>query len=211
MRDTTNFSTGTHSLFTKITNGLTGFCKGEPLFSNSRLEYEKGEIPYSGKAVTLFPELGKKCIPEGFLPKKKTCLSGLYKIADDWLVKIQEETYNLADYSRLFLRHQITGKEPKLYKFYNDPHRLRLTNPGVTVMIMYSKNTSTTSQIIYKEDLQPYIDQAEFPPDTQIYNFGDVTVPSNSALIPGIKWAFDFEHQIQSSTFKVIGGEKFGI
>ena len=130
-------------------------------------------------------------------------MSGLYQLQEDWLLKIQNETYELDDYTRLFARHRITGDEPKMYKFYDDPQRLRLTNPGVTVMIMYSKHTSTTSQLEYKESLQEYIERSEFPPVEERYNYGDMTVSPNSSLIPGIKWAFDYEHRIHNSSFKV--------
>ena len=181
-------------------HGLIGLDRGIPL--NKRLEYEKGNIPYEGKAVTLFANLNEQCVPKGFLPQSNNCMSGLHEM-DDYLVKIDDETYDLGDYSKLLKKYQIMNKEEEMYHYHNDPHRLRLTNPGVPVMIMYQKSISTTSQLTY-DDIKSYTDKFQFPPVQKKYNFGDQSVSSNSILIPGIKWAYDFEHQTANTSFKVI-------
>ena len=155
----------------------------------------------------MFPPVGDDCMQESAIARQDNCKSGLYNVEEDWLVKIQGKQYDLKDYWALLKHHGPFKETYDFYRYFRDPPHLRLKNPGVPVLLMYQKNLPTTSQLIYESDLKSEIENRRFPKVDKKFNFGDLTVPANSILIPGVKWAYEYHHRSKFSNSKV-GGVK---
>jgi hypothetical protein len=109
---------------------------------------------------------------------------------------------NVADVSDNIMNHVFNG--PKILSMYNETLNEKVgtfENPGVRTVIVYGSMENTEKSYLYEKDPKEETkkeDQFYFPEKT-FFAPGDGVVLSNSAIVPGLKWAWEFENKLENS------------
>ena len=173
--------------------------KDEPWFDwiQKRLDYEAGKIPFEQSGMMFWPSIKENCTPDSFVGKDQRCFSGLYDTRNRPSVTVKDENlqYFLDDNEKLIKDWPLLEYSLRYYKMFNDDEFRKLKNPGVPVLLLYSKSNDTIAQTNYKGKITDYTSKGEYPEAEDIMGYGDGTVQSNSKLFPAIKWAYQFTHK----------------
>ena len=92
------------------------------------------------------------------------------------------------------------------YAFKEDSKKNKISqlkNPEVPVTLIFGSHTPTPKTFVYDYDPKIAANKNEFAfPNQTIYTPGDGTVTTASALLPALKWSWEFD-------FKFAGGNRF--
>jgi hypothetical protein len=154
------------------------------------LAYEKGHAEQS--PLNFWPSKNEICLPK-FKGVNRKCLTGLEDIRNKPSIVVGQHKYYLDDMQEIITNWTIQDNVLQNNQTFADPNRFKLLNPGVPLVLVYSRATPTISQVQYTDDILTYISQGKYPPVKNTYSVGDGTVSPNSALVPAIKWAYQFD------------------
>lgn len=156
-----------------------------------RIEYEQGKS--SDPVFSFLPPREEICYKTF---DNKNCRSGL-EVFDNY-IEYQGKTYGNKDYRQWVAEYSFSevGKEG-----WNsiDNRFEEVKNLGVPVAIVYTQVLQNTAQFKFKTDPRIktsknlYSDLSDY---SNSFMRGDKTVPSTSAVTPGIKWAEDFANKV---------------
>ena len=168
----------------------------------NRIANEGGEAVFEPLAVEddivtrLFPPQSHRCYANEWKARKSDCKSGLseyYRIGE---VNGEEiTTENLADILEKYSFNELASQ---LFRQSHIPLFDEMPNPEVQTVILYNNFMTTGNDFVYKTDPKPraVLDGTNFvEPDHVAMDSGDTSVLTVSSLLPGIKWAFEFEQK----------------
>lgn len=169
-----------------------------------RLQYENGEIPHSQSGMLFWPSLKQSCSPDTFTFFDKRCFSGLEDMRKRPSVIVDKKKYYLDNNHKLMSDWPLLDYSADYMKTFKNEEFNQMTNPGVQTFVLFLRTFKTINQIEYPEPITKYTKNNEFPLYSTNYSYGDGRVPTNSYLIPFIKWAYEFENQTESSAKVII-------
>lgn len=181
---------------------LTARCpytlyKGQRWFDSviARTRYEHGEIDYKDSGFAFLPPTSEKCSPPKYVTFKPDCRLGLFDTTKEPIVKILNETYYINQALEMHSRWNTTDKQRQFYEQSIDDEFTQMKNPGVPVVV-YSLRTSPTMQSVeYKANVTEFNNRNIYYHPFYKTGYGDGTVPAYSALVPALKWAWEFDNK----------------
>lgn len=157
-----------------------------------RVKEETEGLPLTkGTVMDIFPDYKETCNP-GFKTRTANCFTGIEEM---WNIgSVEGEQFNPSNAGSKYEKFSfLRGEAAKIYKLTRDQRMATLQNPGIQVNIIYSNVLKTEKAIHYKKSPVPDVDANKFvEPDQTDYQYGDNSVTTTSAIVPGIKWADDY-------------------
>eukprot|EP01017_Pseudomicrothorax_dubius_P040810 TRINITY_DN6450_c0_g2_i3.p1 TRINITY_DN6450_c0_g2~~TRINITY_DN6450_c0_g2_i3.p1 ORF type:complete len:312 (+),score=55.55 TRINITY_DN6450_c0_g2_i3:80-1015(+) len=149
-----------------------------------------------------FPTPLKKCV-SGFTGRREGCFMFIYDALNQNLTSILGKDYGF-DYESIMKVLETYSMKTKFYEEYaelrNQSGISWLTNPGVSVALVYYSHLQTPAKLSYNSDpRQMTQDNSYYFPENILETAGDSTVPNYSSLLAGFKWAFEFDQKAQQS------------
>ena len=173
-----------------------------------RLDYEQGTTSYADSGMYFWPPVDEKCTPDSFKNRDSKCFSGLDDMRKVPSVKVGDLEYDLSDNEKLIKDWPLSEFSESNIKFLKDTEYEKLDNPTVPMVLVFSKANDTIRQTKYKWKISDYTQKGEYPKAEDVMSYGDGTVPSNSALFPALKWAYEFDNKKdyaeKGKNFKVV-------
>ena len=151
---------------------------------------------------TWFPTPLQQCF-SGFTDRSNSCLLTV----DDWsstpLLSIETDSFTKDYYANY---PNITNMLESFAKFSNYTLELlndayenkihELINPEVPILLIYGSHSPTEYVAQYYYDPNPVTSSGSFAfPSNETTTAGDTAVPSTSAILPGLKWAWEFDNK----------------
>jgi Lecithin:cholesterol acyltransferase len=142
----------------------------------------------------IFPGADETCFKNDWKARSKKCLSGLYNFQTFGSVNGEEmRSDNLEE---IFSKYSYNSQAGEMYRQSRSEQFDKMPNPGVQTTIIYSNLIETAAEFHYISNPKlvsasqntNYID-----PNVIQQAIGDATVLTPSSIIPGIKWAYEFE------------------
>lgn len=154
-------------------------------------DQEKRVYRSVNKAVGLFPPFDRECMVPYKYKNETRCTIGVSAFDNYGYVmgrKITKQSMR-----QIFEAFSAAPEIPSVYESTIDRNIEELRNPGVQTFIVYSSIVPTESKYYYLKNPRKVLAQGkEANPDYREYAFGDGTMTTSSAIIPGIKWADDY-------------------
>lgn len=171
--------------------------KDEPWFENilKRMNYEKNpSVGFDESGIPFWPSIEDICHEEGIIGISPFCSLGVYD-TNKPVIQIGEDSYRIREMRDLFNKYKLTPSNEKMYnKLYNE--NLAHLSPKVPTAIVYMAAIPTFKSIKYKSNYYERINNSKFPEIVEkTMGNGDNTVATFSSILPGLKWAFNFEEQ----------------
>ena len=186
-------------MYELLQTNMYSMYENEPWFEwiQKRLDYEAGKVPFEDSGMLFWPTTEENCTPSSFIGKPEKCVSGLFDLRTMPSVTVEDgkRKYFLDDNEKLIGDWPLLDYSLKYYKMFKDPEFFKLKNPGIPVVLIYSKSNDTITQTNYKGKISDFTKANHFPAAQDVMGFGDGTVGSNSKLFPAIKWAYEFSHK----------------
>lgn len=187
------------SMYEILQKNMYKMFQDEPWFEwvQKRLDYELGKRPHEDSGMLFWPSVDEKCTPDSFANIDTRCFSGLDDMRKRPSVVVEDGNlqYFLNDNLRLIKDWPLLDHSEDFYKMFNDPEFTKLKNPGVPVLLIFSKSVDTVAQVHYEGKISDYTQKNEYPKNNITMGYGDGTVGTNSELFPAIKWGYQFEHK----------------
>ena len=160
-----------------------------------RILYEQlDEVPFEESGIDFWPKKDEICHEENLVGINKYCNIGFHNfdlhpkfefIQKDGTI----EDYNFDTVQEMLNKYPISKHIPNLYKkLYTN--EIALIKPGVPVFLIFNNSIKTTFKVKFSENYKTEIQNKTYPTivkETPIS--GDKTVPTYSAIIPGLHWA----------------------
>jgi hypothetical protein len=186
-------------MYEMMQRNMYSIYENEPWFKwiQKRLDYEAGKIPFKDSEMLFWPTIGESCTPESFTGKSTKCFSGLDDLRKRPSITVEDgdHEYYLDDNLKLVKDWPLLEKSVDYFKMFDDTNFRKLKNPGVPLLLIFSKSNDTIVQTNYKGKITDYTKNDKYPKATDVMGFGDGTVGTNSKLFPAIKWAYEFENK----------------
>ncbi len=170
--------------------------KNEKWFQNikKRIEYEKDpqNIPFKDSGIPFWPKYTDKCYPEKLEFFYQNCNFGIRDTRQSF-IKIGDESFMIEDLERMYEQFALSSILPKIYQKVHS-NDMAFYKPGVPTFLFFNNSVKTLSEFHYFKDLPEKIKENKFPTLKFIdYSFRDQTVPTFSSILPGLRWAFQYE------------------
>ena len=171
--------------------------QNEPWFEwiSKRLDYEQGKRTKEDSGMLFWPSIEETCTAKSFTNRDHKCYTGLDDMRKRPSVIVNHKEYFLDDNRSLVSDWPLKPFSLNYYDAHQDEEYEKLVNPGVPVVLVFSKANDTIKQSTYEGKITDYTDKGMYPKVKDIFGYGDGTVQANSALVPSIKWAFEFHHK----------------
>ena len=99
----------------------------------------------------------------------------------------------------LFKDWDLNGEGLRFYNMTISDLITKLENPNVPLILIASRGFKTFKKIEYSMNLFDLVKDNVYGNYKAVFGSGDDTVPSYSAIIPGLKWAWEFSKMKRSS------------
>ena len=186
-------------MYELLQTNMYSLYENEPWFKwiQKRLDYEAGKIPFEESEMLFWPTVDESCTPTSFVGKNDKCFSGLFDLRTRPSVTVEDGKleYFLDDNEKLISDWPLLDYSLKYYKMFNDLEFRKLKNPGIPVVLIFSKSNDTITQTNYKGKISDFTKANQYPAADDVMGYGDGTVGTNSKLFPAIKWAYEFENK----------------
>ena len=193
------------SVFELFAKDFYRLYEEEPWFEHvkKRIEYEKKfpNIPYYNSGIDFWPRKGATCYDNTLSDFRELCEINLLDTKNFDIITIGEERFKLRDMEALYNERPLTYNTVPLFrKVVKDD--IAYMNPGVPVVLLFMSTHKTPIAYVFDENFNHYIENNQYPPTVDIiYGNGDETVPTYSAVIPGLRWAYQFENEPDSGRY----------
>ncbi|EGR29598.1 lecithin-cholesterol acyltransferase, putative [Ichthyophthirius multifiliis] len=175
-----------------------------------RIKYEKNKlsidsldkIPYD----YILPNKDDVCIDSNIFTHRKgteKCITGIYNQLEEYILKVdQKEIYaTQKDIDEIISKYSIYDNEELMIKYKQSLESKginNLINPQVPIAIIYGSYLEVEKQLIYNQNTKQFYNDSQtfYFPDKINKVQGDGTVPAFSSIIPGLKWAYEYENKI---------------
>ena len=149
--------------------------------------------------ISLFPSINEICTdgtPD--FQMHKHCSIGIGQMEN--YVKVGDKQYNPDSFGDLLEQHSFVKNAKELFNFGRDERLESLENPGVEITIIYSNHLQTPDTFSYSESPKSYSSNFKVhAPNNVVFRRGDGVLLTSSTILPGIKWADDYEKRIPGS------------
>jgi hypothetical protein len=165
----------------------------------SRIEAEKtGKDMKNGTVMDMFPSVNEVC-NEGFEERAQgKCHTFL-----DWWVdygEIQGKQVNAKTMPKILKQFSYSKFAEKLYKQGRDSRFVELPNLGVQTNIIYGAGAKTMRKFQYNRNPKDFTKNDKMLRISKSWDtMGDGSVTTTSAILPGIKWADDFDKKVKGA------------
>jgi hypothetical protein len=166
----------------------------------NRVFQERGECdfqpidPEDDIVNKIFPPTTDTCYDNDWATRKGDCTSGLTEYFA--LGKVNGTMMTTGNLDEIFTKYSYNDNAGDLFNASHPESYDRLVNPGVPVVVIYTNFLTTGNDFVYNDNPKPktQVDGSNFvEPDKVDMDFGDTSVLTTSSLLPGIKWAFEFD------------------
>jgi len=147
-----------------------------------------------------FPSPLENCT-QGFTQRMNHCGLNMYNWSATPIATIEDKNFSVSteDLADIFEQY-VTMIPPDNYEYFLEDTMTNnvylLQNPEVPVTIIYGSHLYTERSFIWDYNPVDYTTKDEFAiPTKTIMTQGDGTVPVTSALLPGIKWAWEYDNK----------------
>ena len=187
----------TPSVYELMLKNMYMMYQNEPWFDwvVKQIQYEQGKIPKEKTGMSFWPSKEENCTYESFTNISSKCITGLEDMRKYDSVIVDGKGYSLYDNKQMIQDWPLRTYSLRYFESLQDPEYDQMNNPGVPVVTVYSKTNGTTQKITFKDKITDYTSKKEYPKSTETTGYGDGTVPTNSAIIAPIKWAYEFENK----------------
>ena len=169
---------------------------------NDRMEAEsKGDMIFNSQhpVISLFPHQSAHCtigFPDIKMDQK--CSIGITGQLESAFVDLK--SYLTDEYSDFVDKFSYFEHAKDLFELGQDEQLNNLENPGVQLTIIYSNHVKTPNSISYNDNPKTYSSNKKiYPPDSILFTRGDGSLTTKSTILPGIKWADDFNNGLPGS------------
>lgn len=153
----------------------------------------------------IFPKTEEICYANSWTTRNHDCTSGLTEYFD--IGEVNGERMTTDNLKDIFTKYSFNENAGDLLQAIHSSAYDKLENPGVTIVLVYSNILTTGNDFIYKENPKPkaQMPSADFiEPDFVDKDYGDTSVLTTSSLLPGIKWAYEFDKKSVAGAKPVI-------
>ena len=188
-RDGVSTSKGVYNLMPTNTwnvNSNTDWLKA--IKGRIQAEQNKTNQPL-GTIMDIFPQPTAIC-NTGFKRRDAYCRFGLADLSK--IGSINGESINYSNMGAMLDKYGIGYKMSSLWEQTRDSRFDTLDNLGVQVNIVFGATIGTSLTFDFKTDPREKTKDFKVATPTWVNSYGDSSVQTASALIPGIKWADDF-------------------
>jgi hypothetical protein len=159
-----------------------------------RIEAERvGVNQASGTIMDIFPPVTSSCAPY-FSSRSANCKLNLNN--HDVVGSVNGEDITSSNICQIIGKYGVGYAGEKLCQENADANFDQLTNTGVQTNIVFSSTVLTNFYFNFKTDPRINTKQKKPADKTWTYTYGDGSVNTGSAVIPGIKWAEDFKNKL---------------
>lgn len=137
-----------------------------------------------------------------FPDAKEVCSPGFKERDDDTCKTGIRETWKVGTLLGMPITPDTMAELYEVYSYNPKAHKMRqsaedtrfdsMINLGVQTNILYSNHMNSKNILTYKEDPRTRTTFEEFYVPEIEYTQGDATVVTTSAIMPGVKWAYEF-------------------
>jgi lecithin-cholesterol acyltransferase len=153
----------------------------------------------------IFPKHTETCYTNEWKSRTSKCQSGIAEYYT--LGSVAGEKMNTENLADIFAKYSFNSYAGDMFRQSHTQQFDEMVNPGVETVIMYSNLLSTGNDFVYNNDPKPQSTKTGvsfIEPDSIQYDLGDTSVLTTSSLIPGIKWAYEFDRQTVSFAKPVV-------
>ena len=185
------------SMYEIMLRNMYSMYQNEPWFEwvQKRLDYEQGKRSKEDSGMLFWPSIEEHCTSKSFTNRDSKCFSGLDDMRTRPSVVVDNKNYFLDDNRSLISDWPLNEFSLKYYDVHQDKEYEKMTNPEVPVVLIFSKAGRTIKQTLYEGKISDYTSKNQYPKAKDVMGYGDGTVQTNSALIPAIKWAYEFQNK----------------
>lgn len=162
-----------------------------------RKDYETyfPKIDFKDSGFLWLPPLSETCYDSYITFMRTSCEMKLPDFSELPIMKIGAENFSIDQTHELFAKHQLSGNSMLFYERIYNP-KLALTYPEVPVILIYTNSIKTGVYYEYEGDFDEIVKREQYPKATRVGNmYGDMTVPTYSAVIPVLRWAHAFDNK----------------
>lgn len=142
----------------------------------------------------IFLKTEERCYSNMWATRNSDCMSGLTEYFE--IGQVNGEKMTTANLKEIFTKYSYNENAGEMFEIYHSIDYDMLENPGVTIVLVYSNILTTGNDFLYREDPKAKAQdpKADFiEPDFVDQDYGDTSVLTTSSLLPGIKWAYEFD------------------
>lgn len=165
-----------------------------------RIEADQAKIVYKSThpVLKLFPPRDQKCFIFYKGTQDVACSLGAHKF--NVFGSVEKQIINSKTMGSILGKYgEIDGMQ-SIYDETRDSRFSNLQNPGVQMNLLYFANILTVSEMHFSQNPRKFIKENKpYNPEKVVEVPGDVTVEGASTLIPGIKWADDFNKKVSGA------------
>jgi len=135
----------------------------------------------------------------GFEQRRDECGLYMYNWSDVAIAKINDKTFTASEnqLKSLFNEYILTTNiSDQMFDDVRSNNIFELRNPEVPVTLIYGSHLSTDMTYEWKYDPRDFTRKDEFAfSNSTFMSQGDQTVPTSSALLPALKWSWEFDNK----------------
>ncbi len=163
---------------------------------HNRTAYEHSKLGFEDSGFSFLPKIEEECSPRNYLFFPSDCKLGLSDTSKKPILTVMNDQYKLSEFSDAMGKWNLTANSQQFLNFTFDEAYLRFQNPEVPVILMGMRTSNTIKKLNYTENITSYVQKGVYYQPQITWGYGDSTVPSNSAFIPPLKWAWEFDNKI---------------
>lgn len=161
----------------------------------NRTAYEHSKLDYENSGFSFLPKIEEECSPKNFLFFPSNCKIGLSDTSKKPTMVVMKDEYKLNQFYEAMGKWNLTDNAQQFLNFTYDEEYLKFHNPEVPVILMGMRTSNTIKKLNYTDNITNYIQKGVYYQPQITWGYGDNTVPTNSAFIPPLKWAWEFENK----------------
>jgi hypothetical protein len=197
------------SHLTTITNSLSSYdlsvvdphqsFADRPWFEavKKRIAYQNDseKTTFENSGFPFLPKSSEICKEKKRSNDDDKCIFGLIEESETVVMQIKDKSYRFSDTKSLLEENNPFPRAVQLYeKYFTD--KLIDFNPMIPVTLVYMNSLQTIKETRYRESFEESFENNAYPEEYRTIRVpGDGTVPAYSALIPGLKWAYEFDNK----------------
>jgi hypothetical protein len=161
----------------------------------NRTAYEHSKLDYENSGFSFLPKIEEECSPRNFIFFPSDCKIGLSDTSKKPTLIVMQDEYKLNDFYEAMGKWNLTENTQQFLNFTFDAEYLKLHNPEVPVVLISMRTSNTIKKLNYTDNITNYVQKGVYYEPQITWGYGDNTVPTNSAFIPPLKWAWEFENK----------------
>jgi hypothetical protein len=162
-----------------------------------RMAYQNDpvNVPFENSGFSFLPKVTDVCNEVTDQKKDPHCKFELLDTSTIDTIKVLDKSYKISEIKDLLNDYNPFPATPQIYDKVFNP-RLMDTNPMIPTSLIFMNSLQTPLRNEFNVDLKEYYDKNYFPkPVKKVTVLGDRTAQTYSAIVPGLKWAYEFDNK----------------